>query len=355
MTSAGIRLCFDPHSGPGGLRSRAAGRLAPTGGLHWTGAAARALGATILLCGAAAAQPPIPDLQVETLGPHAELEARLRRFDPEQIRKVVRLVGLDDPGGSIRVVLAPEEADLARATPSWIAGLAHAPTSTVVLFPSRAPRYPHDSLESVLHHEIAHILVARAAGGAAVPRWFDEGLSTVAERAWTVEDRRQLAWALAVSRSVAMHDLDRLFVEGGRDASRAYALASAFVRDIMDRHGADVPARILASLARGVPFQDAFRAVTGEPLHEAEERFHARLGSWERWIPLLTSPFVLWSVMSVLALYAIWTARRRRHDRRQRWEEEEQEEEDEEEEREGTRTAAEAERGSPPLPPGDHP
>jgi hypothetical protein len=51
-------------------------------------------------------------------------------------------------------------------------------------------------LEAVLCHEVAHILIARAADGRAVPRWFNEGLAVVAERAWHFEDRWQLASAL---------------------------------------------------------------------------------------------------------------------------------------------------------------
>ena len=92
------------------------------------------------------------------------------------------LVGLDMPGESITVVLVSESQDLARATPRYIAGFARSEAGTVVLFPERTVAYPHDSLEDVLLHEIAHVLIARAAGGAPVPRWFHEGVALAAER-----------------------------------------------------------------------------------------------------------------------------------------------------------------------------
>ena len=281
----------------------------------------------MLLVGCAGASTdaqPVPDLAFETIGPSPPAPERLFLASPDQLRAIVRIVGLEEPGDPILVVLASEESDVARSTPSWIAGFAHSRESTVVLFPARSPRYPHDSLEAVLYHELAHVLIWRAAGERPVPRWFNEGLATVTERAWHVADRRQLAWALATSGTVEMERVDQLF--GGREAqaTTAYAFAGAFVRHIMDTHGWDAPARILARVSRGEPFAEAYRGATGEALAESERTFHQALLSWERWIPLLTSPFVLWTAVTRLALYAIHVARRRRAERRRKWDEEEE-------------------------------
>ena len=101
----------------------------------------------------------------------------------------MRLLRLDDPGGAIRVVLASDTSDWARQVPPTTAGFAVGEDSLVVLFPSRSLTYPHDTLEDVLHHEVAHVLIARAAGGRPVPRWFHEGLAMTAERTWGFEDR----------------------------------------------------------------------------------------------------------------------------------------------------------------------
>jgi hypothetical protein len=266
----------------------------------------------------AAAQPRAPELRFETIGqvPSAA------QADVEHLHTIVRLVGLDDPGDPIRVVLASEDSDVARGTPAWIAGLADGPSDSILLFPSRAPRYPHDSLPAVLHHEVAHILIYRAARGRPVPRWFNEGLATLAERAWTFEDRRMLAWAMAAGSPVTVEALDSRFQQGPDAAEQAYALSFAFVRSIVERHGVEAPAAILDQLARGTPFDPAFERVTGEPLDAAERRFHTEVGTWERWIPLLTSPFVLWIAVSLLALLAIVVSRMRRAERRRRWDEE---------------------------------
>ena len=268
----------------------------------------------------AAQQPAPPTLQFETLDSRPADEPRLRRLDGNWLRAIVQLVGLEGPGPPIWVVLAPEDSELARATPSWIAGFAHGASGRVVLFPSRSLRYPHDSLEAVLRHEVAHILIVRAADGEAVPRWFNEGLAVVAERAWHFEDRRQLAWALVSADDVRMDDVNDLFQAGSSGAARAYALASAFVRHIINTHGSDVPARILDVVASGVSFDVAFEQATGRSLVDTERRFHAELTSWTRWLPLLTSPFVLWMIVTLLALCAIYVRRRRSAERRRQWE-----------------------------------
>lgn len=266
-----------------------------------------------------AAQPAGPVLQIETVGARPDLAARLGRTDDNQLRTLVRLTGLEHPGDPIRVVLADEQSEHARTTVGWAAGVAHGPSGTIVLFPERSPRYPHNSLDDVLHHEVAHILIHRAAQGRPVPRWFNEGLATIAERAWTFEDRRQLAWALAAGRRLPMSEVDTAFQGEYGEVAQAYAVSSAFVRELIDRYGADMPAQVLDSLAAGLSFDEAFERATGDRLAAAEEAFYVQVGTWERWIPLLTSPFVLWTGTTILALVAIWKARARRAERRRRW------------------------------------
>jgi hypothetical protein len=174
----------------------------------------------------------------------------------------------------------------------------------------------------VLHHEVAHILIARAAGGRAVPRWFNEGLAVVAERAWHFEDRWQLAWALVSAGRLRMDEVNDLFQAGSSGADRAYALAGAFVRHIIETQGSEVPARILAAVSNGASFEVAFEQATGRSLGDAERSFHAELTSWTRRLPLLTSPSVLWMIVTLLALFAIYVRYRRRAERRRKWAEE---------------------------------
>ena len=176
----------------------------------------------------------------------------------------------------------------------------------VILFPSRSPRYPHDSLEAVLRHEVAHILIARAADGQAVPRWFNEGLAMVAERAWHFEDRRQLAWALVSADRVRMDDVNDLFQAGSSGAGRG--IRARLVRSCGTSStltGRTCPHEDPRRCGERSGVRTRLRAGDRPLACWCRHSFHAELTSWTRRLPLLTSPVVLWMIVTVLAMYAI--------------------------------------------------
>ena len=249
--------------------------------------------------------------------------ARVRAYDPSRLAAAMRLAGLGDPGLLIRVVFALEESAAGRAVPSWVAGFAIGAEGLVVVFPDRAPTYPDDSLEELLHHEICHVLISRAARGRPLPRWFNEGVAMAAGRAWSLGDSSRFAFEVLRRGRVRVADLDPLFGGGGAAAARAYAVAGSFVRDLLDRHGPQVTGDILRRVGSGVPFAAAFRTATGTSLAAAEDAFWRRATFWGRWVPFLSSSVVLWIGVTLLALWAF----RRRHERdaalARRWEAEE--------------------------------
>lgn len=248
--------------------------------------------------------------------------ARLRSLPPGQLDGVMRLMGMASPGPPILVVLAPEGSDLARGIPPWVSGYAYGERGIVVLFPSRAPTYPDFSLEGVLRHEVAHVLAARAAHEWPLPRWFDEGLAMLAGASWSFDDRSQVLLALLVDGRMPLSQLESRFSGTQREIAGAYALAGAFLRDIVQRHGPGAPARILAAVARGLPFDQAFARATGSSLTLAEDQFWSHY-SLRRWLPLATSSATLWLAITLLFLYARRRRRLRDAALRARWDAEE--------------------------------
>ena len=273
-------------------------------------------------------QPPrLPELIIEGPPSHAGLIELLEGFDRVAFADAMELVGLDDPGPPIRVLLAPEGTPAARRAPSWSLAYAIGEAGLVVLLPGRIEvggslAYPDRSLDTVLRHEVAHVLIARAARRRAVPRWFNEGLAIYAARPWGIDDRARLVWA-TFSHGPNLGDLDRSFRAGSYRASRAYALAAAFVRYLLDRHGADTAARILAGIGEDLSFGEAFLRATGSTLAATEERFWSHLDLWNKWVPFLTSSATLWTAITALALVAFRRRRQRDAEIRQRWLEEE--------------------------------
>ncbi|HEX7186107.1 MAG TPA: hypothetical protein VF756_30050 [Thermoanaerobaculia bacterium] len=265
----------------------------------------------------------LPPLVVEAPPALEPVASRVRSLDPERLASAMALVGLEEPGAPIRVILAPEGSPPARQAPPWVSGYAYPERSLIVLLPARTPSYPDSSLEDLLRHEVAHVLVARAAGGQPIPRWFHEGLAMIAGLSWGLDDRSRLTLALLADDQVSLNELEGLFRGGQGASNRAYAIAGAFVHDLFERHGSGVAADILRWVRRGLPFEAAFRIATGTSLAEAESSFWDRQSFWYRWVPLLTSSVTLWLLITMLALWAI--RRRRARDVAQRaiWDEEE--------------------------------
>ena len=274
--------------------------------------------AGILWPALAAAQSP-PSLVIEAPPALAAARSRLESFDRAPLAGIVRTVGLAEPGGAIQVVLADESSTVARESSPWTAGFAISNAGLIVLFPSRSPVYPHDTLEDVLRHEVAHVLIGRAAGGRPVPRWFHEGLAVAVERPWDLEDQSRLVWELIAGPRLTVREIDALF-DGGQGAqSRAYSLSAAFVRDIISEYGATAPAGILRLVGEGVPFDRAAATMAGRPLGAVEDRFWDRQRVWTVWMPLVTSGPSFWLGMIALASLAVWRRRRRSAVIRRRW------------------------------------
>ena len=264
----------------------------------------------------------VPRLIVTAPPSLAATAARLESYDTSRLAGVMRVVGLSTPGPAIHIQLVDESSELARTTPAWIVGFAVPSDSAIALFPARTPSYPDDSLDGLLLHEVAHVLIYRAADSHFVPRWFNEGLAMAAERVWGLEDRARVTTEVLLRSQVELSNIDELFGSDRRGAVRAYALAGAFVREVLATHGADAGARILARVATGQPFEPAFHEATGQSLQVAEARFWRRAALWNRWIPFLTSTVVLWIGITMLALYAIRHRRARSAAIRRRWHDE---------------------------------
>jgi len=278
--------------------------------------------ATVAGCSALHAARQHPRLEIEAPPALAAQAHKLREYPAWQFDGVMRLVGLRQAGAPIRVVLLPESSPQAQATPSWISGYAYGELGAVFLMPERAPAYPDGSLLELLRHEVAHILIHRAAGGQPVPRWFNEGLAMAAAGGWGSGDHTRLAFALLLEARTPLATLDQRFAGGSGTVARAYAVSGALVRDLLQTYGAWVPAQILRGLRMGLPFSSAFRRATGVSLAAAEADFWSRYSLWYRWVPILTSSFTLWILIMLLALFAFRRRRQRDAALAAAWEEE---------------------------------
>src|SRR6185295_17114494 len=131
------------------------------------------------------------------------------------------------------------------------------------------------------------------------------------------------ALAVLMDGRVTLQDLDASFHGSRPDVQVAYALAGDFVADLLRRHGSTAGAGILAQIARGASFENAFATEIGEPLAVVEASYWKRRTFWNRWVPILSSTATLWTGVTLLALVAFRRRSARDAALRARWEAEE--------------------------------
>jgi hypothetical protein len=146
-----------------------------------------------------------------------------------------------------------------------------------------------------------------------------------AERAWRFADQTQFLYQFLFGRQTSLRALDDLFSGNQTEQTRAYALAGAFVRDLLQRYGSEAGGRILTQVKLGIPFNNAFANISGRTPAIAETEFWNGQKIWTTWVPVLTSSAALWMVVTMLALFAIRRRRIKDAEFRKRWEEEEEE------------------------------
>lgn len=257
----------------------------------------------------------------------AELERFAREIESAPAsdwESLLELTGLDSFDPQIVVVLAPESSPEARRAARWINGWADGRRGFVVLFPERVGGYPDRKLRPLLRHELMHVLVARAADGRRLPRWFDEGLAMAGARQGDLGDRARVALATLTSDRMPLARIDEAFAGGESQTHAAYALAGDLARTLLARHGAGSTRLILARVAAGQPFEIAFREATGESVAAFEREYWRRRTLWDRWIPVLSSSVLLWAGIALLAIAAFRRRRVRDAQLARRWLEDEE-------------------------------
>jgi hypothetical protein len=244
---------------------------------------------------------------------------RVRNVDPRSLEEALTRAGLEYPH-MVHVTLVPEDDPRASSWPRWVVGVAE-PPSDILIFPGRTARYPYDSLESVVRHEVAHLALTERARGRPLPRWFHEGVAVSIEAGFGVGDEARLFTSMASRPGIG--DLDRLFDSGSEaESARAYLLATALVADVRRRHGRDIVGAIADGAGRDLGFDQAFATATGETVGEATTVAWAGYLRWTRWILALDRLVSTWTLVLLLAIAAFVVRRRRRARHRQRWDDE---------------------------------
>ena len=265
----------------------------------------------------------VVELKIPPTPGYERAVANVSSISPERLERARLLTGA--PSIAVGVQIISESEARERQVPSWVSGYAVADARTVVLIPARAVTYPHDGMEDLVVHEVTHLLIDAAAGGATVPRWFHEGVSMYAATGWRIEDTTRLTFSAWSSAPRSLGELDGSFRARYGSVAGAYAVSGAFVRYLIERRGERIVAPTLANVRAGQDFRTAFAAASGLSLDAAAEEFWREEMRWTRFVPILSSSLALWIGVTLLSFLAFRAKRRRDARRLAEWDQEESE------------------------------
>jgi hypothetical protein len=236
-----------------------------------------------------------------------------------QVQDTVRAMSAElgpRASGPVNVLMAADRDSLERAAPvsvrmpAWAAGMA-LPRQGVILLRVGGGR-PIEDIRQTFLHEYAHLGLHRAASGARLPRWFQEGYAMLRAGQWNFQRSASLARGVLSGRLYSLEALTERFVGEGDDVELAYAQSIDFLGFLLARNGPNAFAETLARLGRGEPFLSALEEAYDRPLLALEEEWRADLASRFRWFTVLAGTSALWIAASLIFLLAYLRRRRAR-------------------------------------------
>ncbi len=204
----------------------------------------------------------------------------------------------------VRVTVAPSEVlfrDLQPGRPpAWADGVAWPEQSLVFL---KSPRLRYGTatpLETVLDHELVHVLLGQAFGDRPVPSWLQEGVAKVLAREVTPQMTDALAGAVLSGSLLSLDELTGNFPADPMRAQLAYAQSADMVAFLRNRWGQEALRVLIRQMAAGQDVEDAVRAATGMAPIALEASWRAKLLASPIWLRALVRP-ELWMGLVGLA------------------------------------------------------
>ncbi|MDP9363740.1 MAG: peptidase MA family metallohydrolase [Chloroflexota bacterium] len=204
----------------------------------------------------------------------AVLETAERTLDRLEPTYGARLV---DP---VRIWVYASPDDFAGAlrpnTEPWIGGAAY---PVLGLIHAVLPTAEAAEIGRVVPHEVSHVLLHQATRNPfnTSPNWLDEGLATYAQEVADPAYPDLVRAAATEGRLESVRTLNAQFPYDAEGARLAYAQSLSLVEHILDVHGTDGMARLIAVFREGVSFDDAVRRALGISLDELDAEWRGGL------------------------------------------------------------------------------
>lgn len=279
--------------------------------------------------------PPVPVGWETVRGPWVEVHGRsedygallrLSRHAEAELPRLAR--ALQVPLGDTIHVYVADSDERFRAlqpapAPMWADGVAY-PTLGLVLLRSPSLRGGQaEPLETVLRHELVHVLLGRAFEPNRPPSWLQEGMAQVYSGEVGPELAHTLSQGAAAGALMNLESLSRGFPSDPSRARLAYAQSADLIGWIRDTYGEDALGVLVHELARGAAIEGAVHLATGELIEEVDRRWLGRFQTGRVAWGALANVDALFGLAGILLVVGGVSRRRQFHRRLEEMEAEE--------------------------------
>ncbi len=139
---------------------------------------------------------------------------------------------------TVTLFLATNDAEFVKdagvTPPDWGAGLALLDQARIVI---KSPKYMpiNRSFRELIGHELAHIMLYRAAGGRWLPRWLQEGFAMYSSGEWHIGQDILVARAAWTGRLIPLHKMEDLITFKGGQAQLSYTESYLAVNHLLTK------------------------------------------------------------------------------------------------------------------------
>jgi hypothetical protein len=227
---------------------------------------------------------------------------------------------------TVTLYLATTQSEFLRDTditpPDWGAGLALLNQARIVI---KSPKYMavNKSFRELIGHELAHIMLFRAAGKRWLPRWLQEGFAMHTSGEWRIGQDILVARAAWTGRLIPLHHLEDLMTFKGAQADLAYTEAYLAVNHLLDRSDPYLLPDFLSSYRQNGDFYADWKSEIGTDYVSWISNWLSVTSRQYHFFIFLLDSEMFWIILAVAFLLLFLLKKRQNARTRRRWEIEE--------------------------------
>jgi hypothetical protein len=212
--------------------------------------------------------------------------------------------------------------DAAVTPPDWGAGLALMDQGRIVI---KSPKYMrvNKSFRELIGHELAHIMLYRAAGKRWLPRWLQEGFAMHSSGEWHIGQDILVARAAWTGRLIPLHNMEDLLTFKGLQAQLAYTESYLAVSQLLDRADSYVLSDFLSLYNQNGDFYADWKSEFGTDYVSWVSNWLSKTSRQYHFFIFLLDSEMFWIILAVAFLLLFLLKKRQNARTRRRWQIEE--------------------------------